>query len=182
VNREEWKKRWEGILLKGKQLRWALLVIGVGILLLLLPSGQSAEETTEETPVSSQTTYDVSQLEEKLCQVLGEIKGVGQVRVVLTLRSGTRQVYATERSESTDSDGSGESQETVARVSKGSNQQEALEVMEVYPTFQGALVVCDGGQDPGVRLAVVESVAALTGLSTDKISVCGRESGETDQG
>jgi stage III sporulation protein AG len=176
MNREEWKKRWEGWLQKAKQMRFALLVIGVGVLLLLFPSGKAEEEEVAVESPAAQTTYDVSQLEEKLSQVLGEIKGVGEVQVVLTLRSGTRQVYATERSESTDTDGSGESQETVARISAGSNQQEALEVMEIYPTFQGALVVCDGGEDPSVQLAVTKSVAALTGLSTDKISVCGRAS------
>ena len=35
----------------------------------------------------------------------------------------------------------------------------------VYPTYRGALVVCQGGDRADVKLAVTEAVAALTGLS-----------------
>ena len=41
----------------------------------------------------------------------------------------------------------------------------------VYPTYRGALVVCQGGDQPQVRLAVTEAVSALTGLSADRIAV-----------
>jgi stage III sporulation protein AG len=40
-----------------------------------------------------------------------------------------------------------------------------------YPTYRGALVVCRGGDRPEVKLAVTEAVAALTGLSADRITV-----------
>ena len=39
----------------------------------------------------------------------------------------------------------------------------------VYPTYRGALVVCQGGDRADVKLAVTE--AALTGLSADRITV-----------
>ena len=39
------------------------------------------------------------------------------------------------------------------------------------PTYRGALVVCQGGGQPEVKLAVTEAVAALTGLSADRITV-----------
>ena len=41
----------------------------------------------------------------------------------------------------------------------------------LYPTYQGAVVVCQGAGDSRVRLRVMETVAVLTGLSSDKISV-----------
>ena len=34
------------------------------------------------------------------------------------------------------------------------------------------LVVCAGGGDPQVRLRLVEAVSALTGLGSDRISIC----------
>jgi len=37
--------------------------------------------------------------------------------------------------------------------------------------YQGAVVVCQGADSSAVRLAVTEAVAALTGLSTEKITV-----------
>ena len=40
-----------------------------------------------------------------------------------------------------------------------------------YPTYRGALVVCQGGDQAAVRLAVTEAVTALTGLSADRVTV-----------
>ena len=40
------------------------------------------------------------------------------------------------------------------------------------PQFQGALVVCPGGGDPAVQLRLLEAVSALTGLGSDRISIC----------
>ena len=41
----------------------------------------------------------------------------------------------------------------------------------VYPTYRGALVVCQGGDRADVRLAVTEAVTALTGLTADRVTV-----------
>ena len=41
----------------------------------------------------------------------------------------------------------------------------------VYPTYQGALVVCDGAERASVRLAVTQAVSSLTGLGSNKIAV-----------
>ena len=40
------------------------------------------------------------------------------------------------------------------------------------PGAKSAVVVCPGGGDPQVRLRLVEAVSALTGLGSDRISVC----------
>ena len=61
---------------------------------------------------------------------------------------------------------------TTVVVSKGSGREEAVPLQQIYPQFQGALVVCPGGSDPEVRLKLVEAVSALTGLGSDKISIC----------
>ena len=45
-------------------------------------------------------------------------------------------------------------------------------IQQLGPVYQGALVVCSGGDDPQVKLALYEAVSALTGLRTDKISIC----------
>ena len=39
------------------------------------------------------------------------------------------------------------------------------------PKYLGALIVCQGADDPSVRLAVSQAVASVTGISTDRISV-----------
>ena len=52
----------------------------------------------------------------------------------------------------------------------GSND-EVVVTRQVYPTYRGALVVCQGGDQAAVKLAVTEAVAALTGLTADCITV-----------
>ena len=45
-------------------------------------------------------------------------------------------------------------------------------VRQVLPaTYRGAVVVCQGADDPRIRLAIVEAVSMATGLGADRISV-----------
>ena len=46
----------------------------------------------------------------------------------------------------------------------------ALTVKIAYPRYRGALVVTEGSGS-SLKLAVTQAVAALTGLSTDRITV-----------
>ena len=56
-------------------------------------------------------------------------------------------------------------------VLSGGGAEEVVVTEEVYPTFRGALVVCQGAGDPAVKLTVTEAVSALTGLGSDRICV-----------
>ena len=158
----DWKALFE-------QYKFALLVIGAGIFLLLLPTG-GREKPAVET-LGGQENFDLPAFEEKLGLILSNINGAGQVEVILTVTGTTRQVFAQDNRESVRESGNELTESTVV-VSKGSGTQEALLVETVYPKFQGAVVVCEGGNDPAVKLKLMEAVSALTGLGADKISVC----------
>jgi stage III sporulation protein AG len=82
---------------------------------------------------------------------------------MLTVKSGMERVLA--------QDVNGTDTETVI-ISTGSGKQEVVLIQQNYPDFQGALIVCEGGDEPQVRLLVTQAVAALTGLGTARISVC----------
>ena len=101
-------------------------------------------------------------------EALSQIRGAGEVTVVLTLAGGPRQVLAQDVDQAAER--GQERRETVV-VSRGSGGQEAVAVQEVSPEYQGALLVCPGGGDPTVRLQLTQAVAALTGLGADKISI-----------
>ena len=53
----------------------------------------------------------------------------------------------------------------------GGSGDQVVVTQRRYPTYRGALVVCQGGDRPEVKLAVTEAVAALTGLSADRVTV-----------
>ena len=98
--------------------------------------------------------------------------------VVLTLKSGTEQILATDESSSGSTKGEGETSEvsmeqksTTVIVSGGSSVETPVTLKTVYPEYLGALIVSEGADDPAVKYQLVQAVAGLTGLGTDKIIV-----------
>lgn len=157
-----------------KQYKFVVLVLLLGVALLLLPSKSKASaETTADTPPSQSTGDEAYRLalEERLAAVLSEMTGAGRVTVLLTLRTGTQTVFQTDTSITTDAaERSSEERKTVI-LSRGSAYDEAAASAVEYPQFQGAVVVCEGADDPAVKLGVVNAVSALTGLSSSRITV-----------
>ena len=153
--------------------KFVLLVLLAGVLLLALPlpGGGGTEAAGEEAPALAGADFDLEDLERRMEAALSRVEGAGEVSVVLTLRSGTRQVLAQDISSARAGEEETEERTTVV-VSAGSGREEAVALQQVYPQFQGALVVCAGGDDPGVQLKLMEAVSALTGLGSDKISIC----------
>ena len=113
-------------------------------------------------------SFDLEGFERKLERALSLVEGAGETQVVLTLDGGSRQVLARNQ----DKDGNGGGSNTVVTVGKGSGQQEVVPLQTVAPQFRGALIVCPGGGDAATRLRLIEAVSALTGLGSDRISVC----------
>ena len=153
-----------GQTLKGSLQRYRLvwLVILAGVILLLLPTG--TKEDRQPEPQQTQSQFDLSAMETRLAQALSRIDGAGEVTVVLTLEDGPRQILAQDVHQE-----QGETETVV--LSRGSSTQETVTVQELYPSYQGALLVCPGGDDPSVRLKLTEATSALTGLGADKISI-----------
>ena len=170
---ERWKEKGLELFQKYK---YVLLILLAGVVLLLWPAGKKTSEAKDAPAVAgavSQEDFSVSALEEKLADTLSKIKGAGDVTVMLTVQGGSRQVLAMDEKSTRRADGGSETQSTTVVVSGASAAgNNPVLVQQLYPRFQGALVVCSGGDDPGVRLKLMEAVSALTGLGTDKISIC----------
>ena len=154
-----YRKLWE-------RYKYVLAVVAVGLFLLLLPSGSKSEDT-QMTAADISGQFDVEVLERKLETVLSKVAGAGPVSVVLTIKEGSRQIPA----QDTEVSGQDQSRQTVI-VSQGSGVERPVVLQSIYPKFQGALIVCSGGGDATVRLQLMEAVRALTGLSSEKISIC----------
>ena len=150
-----------------KKYRFVALILLVGLVLMLLPT--SGGKTESEGDKQGET-YSLSQTEQRLESLLRNMQGVGQVNVMLTLKSGSTLELAKDSSTSVrDSETKRESD--VVTVSRGSGSEEVVVTQERYPVYQGAVVVCEGGGNSAVRLSVIEAVSVLTGLGSDKITV-----------
>ena len=166
----QWKLP-EGAVWKAlNQYKYVLIVIVVGIILLLWPTGERGQSIETDGASDTREVFDLDALEEKLSRTLSKVEGAGKVTVALTVKSGMEQVLASDRATSVSDRGSSVEEETVL-VNTGSGQDTVL-LTQRYPTFQGALVVCEGGDSAEIRLLLTQAVSALTGLGADRITVC----------
>lgn len=153
-----------------KKYKYVALVVLAGVVLMLLPSGKGAQQTVSEQPVNVSEVYSLAETEKRLEQLLGRIRGVGQVQVMLTLKSGSSLQLAENRSTSL-RDAENRQDRDVVTLNRGSGYEDVVVTEQTYPVYQGAVVVCQGAGDSSVNLAVIQAVSVLTGLGSDKITV-----------
>lgn len=150
-----------------KKYKFVALILLVGLVLMLLPSGEENKSIENDRGTE---TFSLAETERRLESLLKNIQGVGQVNVMLTLKSGPTLELAEDSSTSLrESETKRESD--VVTVSRGSGTEEVIVTHERYPVYQGAVVVCEGGGNSAVRLSVIDAVSVLTGLGSDKITV-----------
>ena len=153
-----------------RKYRIPLLVFLLGVVLALVPGRTKKAEAQQLTTETADTVFDLSAVQKQMEALLSAIDGAGRVRLMLTLSSGERVVYQTDSRTVTASGSTTQETQTVFRQPGGSEKEPAVQ-STVYPTYQGALVVCDGAERASVRLAVTQAVSSLTGLGSNKIAV-----------
>ena len=161
--------------------KYVLLVVALGAALLAWPGsrkpggaspGSALPEAGSAAPAGRENLADTERAME---EILSKISGVGRVDVMLTLHSGGELVLAQDTS--LRYSGPTQNPDTYERTSDTvSGTGGVVVTQEKYPLYRGALVVCEGGGSDGVRLQVVEAVAAVTGLGSDRIAVIKRQS------
>ena len=168
----EWVNKLSKTILAGlKKYKYAVLVLLLGIALMLLPFGKKEEAPEAEVQEDTLTDEAYAQaLEQRLEDTLCQVSGAGQVRVMLTMQTGSRTEYQTDTQISNSETQSQEERKTVI-LSEGSAYDKAAVSAVQYPRFQGALILCQGADQSTVRLSLVNAVAALTGLSSGQITV-----------
>lgn len=140
--------------------KFALLILAVGLFLMSFPQTKEVPEPEVSSAVTEEET-----LEQRLGTILGTIQGVGKTQVLLTEAYGQESVYQTDGSPGADG-----RVETVI-ITDDSRREAGLIRQVVSPVYQGAIVVCQGGGNASVRLAVMEAVADVTGIPASRITV-----------
>ena len=144
-----------------KKYRVVILILIFGIALLTFP--EKKQEEPMQTPV---VHTEKSSLEASLADILSQIHGAGKVEVLLTQAAGERITYQTDE----DISGTDTRRNTVL-ITNSDRDETGLVRQVLPPVYQGAIVVCQGADSAQIRLAVVEAVMCVTGLTSDRISV-----------
>ena len=148
-----------------EQYKYALLVLLLGLGLMLLPT------RSEKPPQPILPSEPVEEnLEQRLSRLLSGMEGAGQVEVLLTEKNGPETLFQTNSRGDSEEGRQMEQQDTVLLEDNARNQSGLVRRRDP-PRYLGALVVCQGAEDPKVRLHIVEAVGCVTGLRSDQIRV-----------
>lgn len=172
------------------------LMLAAGMLLFVLSfpdffsggkKGQetSGEGTVQEISTGSMNDVDayVKNAEERLKILLRKVEGVGDVEVMITVKSTGENVPLKDtpyekKSSSTQAEGGevrmeeGESteEETVMMETSDGTKQPYL-VSETVPEIEGVAVIAQGGGSSEIKKEIVEAVQALFNIKAHKIKV-----------
>ena len=150
-----------------KKYKFVVLIFIVGIVLMLMPANGNKEiKTTSTTQHNTQFLDPTTNLQ----RLLSEIHGAGEVQIMLTLAAGEKTVYQTDQDQDHNENSGSVQVETV--ILSDSNRNEYGLIQQILaPEYRGAVIVCEGADDPAVKYAIMEAVKNMTGLGFDRISV-----------
>lgn len=148
-----------------KRYKYVLAVILAGIFLMALPEKKTEAPKTAQVPAAQEPS-----LQESLSELLSHLEGAGKVKVLLTQSEGSKTLYQTDEDRSAGETTTDRRIKTVL-VTNSAREETGLIRQVNPPTYQGAIVLCQGGDNDRIRLAIVEAVANATGLTTDHITV-----------
>lgn len=157
----------EGVRAVWDKYKFAILTAALGAALMMFPTGRGGANPAAPAPPAPD-------LQQELQTALAQIEGVGRVWVALSEESDGTRILAQNRKASFRGDSAAPSEfsESVETILADEGSGEAVVVTRTeFPTYRGALVVCEGGDRPAVRLAVTEAVTALTGLPASRVAV-----------
>ena len=150
-----------------------LLWLGVaGIALIALTEWLPKGDTDPAAPPAAEVSAAQVEaaLETRIGELLSTVEGVGRCRVLVTLESDTRSVYAADTVLSDAADGGGSSSETYLAVDTDSGPVGLL-LTRIQPTVKGVAVVCQGGGDPAVCQRVQDLVSTAFHISRRRVCV-----------
>ena len=150
-----------------KKYRFVALILLIGLGLMMIPTQKNEPKTV--APAEQQLTEEAS-VSEALAEILSQVDGAGTVKVLLTIESGEEVLYQTDEETSIDSESNSTQVHTVT-LTDSDKSEYGLIRQTMPPVYKGAVVVCQGADDPAIQLAIVTAVARATGLGADRISV-----------
>ena len=161
------KKRIEPIFGKYK---YTILILVIGIVLMLIPGTVSTGISKKNQQPVAITATGQTDIQMELETILGCIWGAGDVKVMLKEATGAETVYQSNE-DHTDSENSTTTRTDVITITDSNRGEYGLIRQVNPPKYMGAIILCQGADDPTVRLAVVDAVSKITGLGSDKIAV-----------
>ena len=158
----------------------------IGILLLLMnhvffqPSENQTEIESEQQTKPEQKQYNTEEeIEKKLETVFSNMEGVGQVKVMVTMKNTKASVLAREEKKEYSLTEEGQNKKTqtqreentVVMSEDSRGTRTPLVVQETMPEIEGIVIVAEGGDDARVAQMLSEASQALFNVPAHKVAV-----------
>ncbi|MGI6192997.1 MAG: hypothetical protein ACOYI3_05495 [Christensenellales bacterium] len=158
------------------ELTFYLVLAGLAVALFLMSGNAPAQKQTKGETTPRQVSAPGDSMEEKLAYALSAIKGVGEVRVLISYATSEEIVPAMSVDEQNSGTSLSRSEEPVT-VGTGSDEQ-AMVLMVRSPTVRGAIIIAEGAEDVSVRMDLLRAAQAILGVPSSNIEVFPMGSGE----
>lgn len=174
--------------------QWFMIgLCGVALVIISMPMKSEQKNQEEDMGVRKENVekntetiqYYETHLESQLESLLGEMQGVGKVRVMITLEDLGEEIalYQTPYSKNNvrENDETGEQRleeqyeyrEEVIYEKNGNGTEVPYIVRNRQPQIRGVAVICQGGNQPELVLKITSLIEALFHIEAHKISISG---------
>ena len=160
-----------------KNTKILVIIFIIGVMMILIPSGNSTEKTKDVKTEQDYSSYKTD-LEDDLQKIIAKIKGAGKVNVMITLEDDGNTTFATDEnvSFSENGDQTSKSAEKVHVFSSESSKAEVpIITKKTYPKISGVLICASGAENPDVKNNITKATEALLGVKTHRIEVLERK-------
>lgn len=182
---EEVKKIAFTDILQNDKYKKIIIIAGlIGIVLIFLSGFFKESPKSKEKVIEPSTTEQYAkQLENSLTNIVSNINGAGESKVLVTVENSTETVYATAGKKNTEASEDKINGETTKRkesddsevqyitIKDSDGTEKALAITEIQPTVKGVVVVCSGGDDPIVQKRIVNAITTALNITSKRVCV-----------
>jgi stage III sporulation protein AG len=159
--------------LSGKKKSLILAVAGiVGLMLIIFGTFGERKEEKEEISKNSEESFStleyIESLENKIGNIAEQITGSGNVRVIVSVSSGTEYIYVSDEKVG---ENSSSKEYVTVRTENGADRLILLK--EIYPEVTGVSVACKGGDSPEIQAKLIAVISTSLNIGSNRICIVG---------
>lgn len=172
------------------------ILIFLGIVLILAsnnltptkPTNSNLLEQSDDSDVSSDNSKNITNdliqdysnnIESELREILSQIKGVGDVKIMVNLEDTAEKIPAfnttTVNENTNEKDAGGGAREVMREDLKRevvtANGESLMIIKEVKPSVKGVIVVAEGAEDMLIKEQLYSAIKTVLGISGNKVEV-----------
>ena len=162
------------IFAKIKSVKNIEIIIGLVIIAVMIIRYSNVSAANEKTDADSGGEATLTNnLETRLADILGEIEGAGEVKVMITYAgTGDKITAETTNTHTTTTNGSTSSTTTTTTTSSPVlSGSDVVILQEKMPEIKGVIVVAEGASDMKVKLKLMQATATVLGINANSIQI-----------